>query len=101
MQPFPRYDLGDSVRLRPDPCPCGNPLPAVRVQGRAGDVLTFPTERGEQVSLAPLTFGTLLDRTPGVDRFQIVRTEPTGCGCGCGWPAVPTRTGCGPPRTAS
>jgi phenylacetate-coenzyme A ligase PaaK-like adenylate-forming protein len=76
VQPFLRYDLGDSVRLRPDPCPCGNRLPAVQVQGRAGDVLTFPTERGDQVSLAPLTFGTLLDRTPGVDLFQIVQTEP-------------------------
>ncbi len=28
VQPIIRYDLGDSVTARPDPCPCGNPLPA-------------------------------------------------------------------------
>jgi phenylacetate-CoA ligase len=28
VQPFLRYDLGDRVLLRPDPCPCGSPLPA-------------------------------------------------------------------------
>lgn len=77
VQPFLRYDLGDRVLLRPDPCPCGNPLPAVRVRGRAGDVLTFPTERGEQVSVAPLAFGTLFDRTPGVELFQVEQTAPT------------------------
>lgn len=41
VQPILRYDLGDSIVQRPDPCPCGNPLPAIRVQGRAADVLTF------------------------------------------------------------
>ena len=28
-------ELGDSVLARPDPCPCGSPLPAIRVQGPA------------------------------------------------------------------
>lgn len=77
VQPILRYDLGDSVLERPDPCPCGNPLPAIRVQGRSADVLTFPTERGEPVAIAPLAFGTLVDRTPGVELFQIVQTAPT------------------------
>ncbi|MEV0280485.1 phenylacetate--CoA ligase family protein [Streptomyces sp. NPDC050610] len=77
VQPFLRYDLGDSVLVRPEPCPCGNPLPAIRVQGRAGDILTFPDGRGRDVSLAPLAFGTLFDRTPGVERFQIEQTAPT------------------------
>lgn len=27
VQPIVRYDLGDSVIERPDPCPCGSPLP--------------------------------------------------------------------------
>lgn len=71
VQPILRYDLGDSVLQRPDPCPCGNPLPAIRVQGRSADVLTFPVERGE-----PLAFGSLADRTPGVEQFQIVQTAP-------------------------
>ncbi|MFH8597863.1 phenylacetate--CoA ligase family protein [Streptomyces rimosus] len=77
VQPFLRYDLGDSVLLRPDPCPCGSPLPAIRVRGRAGDILTFPTPHGTPVQLAPLAFGTLFDRTPGVELFQIEQTTPT------------------------
>lgn len=75
-QPILRYDLGDSVLMKPDPCPCGNPLPAIRVQGRAGDVLTFPADHGE-VTIAPLAFSTLFDRTPGIEMFQIVQTSPT------------------------
>ncbi|MFF4220197.1 phenylacetate--CoA ligase family protein [Streptomyces nondiastaticus] len=77
VQPFLRYDLGDSVLLRPDPCPCGSPLPAIRVRGRAGDVLTFPTGNGGHVSLSPLAFGTLVDRTPGIELFQIEQTAPS------------------------
>ncbi|MEV5596763.1 phenylacetate--CoA ligase family protein [Streptomyces sp. NPDC052496] len=76
VQPFLRYDLGDSVLLRPDPCPCGNPLPALRVQGRSGDILTFPARSGAPVQLAPLAFGTLFDRTPGVELFQVEQTAP-------------------------
>ena len=76
-QPILRYDLGDSIVWRPDRCPCGNPLPAVRVQGRAADVLTFPTDRDQPVSIAPLVFGTLVDRIPGIEMFQIVQTAQT------------------------
>jgi phenylacetate-coenzyme A ligase PaaK-like adenylate-forming protein len=57
--------------------PCGSPLPAIRVQGRAADVLTFPGVHGEQVSLSPMLVGTLLDRVPGVEQFQVVQTAPT------------------------
>lgn len=77
VQPIIRYDLGDSVRVRPDPCPCGNPLPAIKVQGRAADVLTFPTNDQKSIQIAPLAFVTLVDRTPGVEMFQIVQTAPT------------------------
>ncbi|MFC7624791.1 phenylacetate--CoA ligase family protein [Microlunatus sp. GCM10028923] len=76
VQPFLRYDLGDSVVLRPDPCPCGNPLPAVRVQGRAADLLAFPGVRAA-AELSPMLFGTLLDRIPGLDRYQVIQTAPT------------------------
>jgi phenylacetate-coenzyme A ligase PaaK-like adenylate-forming protein len=77
VQPFLRYDLGDSVLLRPDSCPCGSPLPAIRVAGRVADMLSFPTGLGGDVAISPMLFGTLLDRTPGIDRFQIVQTAPT------------------------
>jgi phenylacetate-coenzyme A ligase PaaK-like adenylate-forming protein len=75
VQPILRYDLGDSIIVRPDPCPCGNPLPAIRVRGRSAEVLSFPTESGAQVSIAPLAFD--LEHVPGVDLFQIVQTTPT------------------------
>lgn len=74
VQPVLRYDLGDSVLQRPDPCPCGNPLPAIRVQGRAAEVLTFSTERGERVFIPPLAFE--VDHIPGIERVQVVQTSP-------------------------
>lgn len=77
VQPILRYDLGDALLQRPDPCPCGDPLPAIRVQGRTADVLTFPTHDGEPVTIAPLAFATLADQTPGLERFQVVQTTPT------------------------
>jgi len=76
VQPILRYDLGDSILARPDPCPCGDPLPAIRVQGRASDVLTFPTPSGDKVRIAPLAFGTLLDQVCGVEMSQIMQTTP-------------------------
>jgi hypothetical protein len=48
----------------------------VRVHGRAGDILTFPAGHGEPVRIAPLAFGTLFDRTPGVELFQVEQTAP-------------------------
>lgn len=76
-QPILRYDLGDSVLLRPDPCPCGDPLPAIQVEGRTADLLTFPTSSGEPVTIAPLTISLTLERLPGIELFQIVHTAPT------------------------
>lgn len=75
VQPILRYDLGDSVLQRPDPCPCGNPLPAIRVQGRSADVLTFSGENGEQVPIPPLALE--MDHVPGVELSQVVQSSPT------------------------
>jgi phenylacetate-coenzyme A ligase PaaK-like adenylate-forming protein len=76
VQPIIRYDLGDSVTMRPGPCPCGNPLPAVRVQGRTSEVISLPAPDGRTVDLPPLALGTLVDGTAGVRMFQIVQTDP-------------------------
>lgn len=76
-QPIIRYDLGDSVVERPDQCPCGSPLPAIRVQGRAADVLTFPAERGGHATIPPLAFGIVVDRIAGIELIQIVHDTPT------------------------
>ncbi|SCE97280.1 Phenylacetate-coenzyme A ligase PaaK, adenylate-forming domain family [Micromonospora viridifaciens] len=81
VQPILRYDLGDAVLARPDPCPCRNPGPAVRVQGRAADLLTFPrpdpAREQTPITLAPLPLATLLEAIPGLELFQIVQTAPT------------------------
>ncbi len=77
VQPVLRYDLGDGILQRPDPCPCGDRLPAIRVQGRAADVLIFPVAYGERISISPLALGTLVDRALEVELFQIVQTAPT------------------------
>jgi phenylacetate-CoA ligase len=77
VQPIIRYDLGDSIVVRPDPCPCGNPLPAIQVQGRTADVLVVTAQDGREVRLPPLSLGTLVDRVPGVSRFQIVQDRST------------------------
>ncbi|SDM87734.1 hypothetical protein SAMN04488074_12874 [Lentzea albidocapillata subsp. violacea] len=79
-QPILRYDLGDAVQLRPAPCPCGNPLPAIHVQGRTADLLTFPARGGEPVTIAPLALSLALERLSGVELFQIVQTTPTNLG---------------------
>lgn len=77
VQPILRYDLGDVAVANPERCPCGDPLPALRVQGRAGDLLAFPTPAGHTATLAPLVFTALLDRIPGIAQFQVVHTACT------------------------
>lgn len=76
-QPILRYDLGDAVLLRPDPCPCGDPLPAIRVQGRTADLLAFPAQGSGSITITALTLNTLLDNIPAVEVAQIVQTSPT------------------------
>ncbi|MFC3477077.1 phenylacetate--CoA ligase family protein [Halobacterium litoreum] len=73
IQPIIRYDLGDSVTVHPDPCPCGSAFPAIDVEGRAGDVLRFQTADGD-VPVFPLALSTVVEEVPGVRRAQIVRT---------------------------
>ena len=76
VQPLIRYDQGDSVTLRPDACPCGSPLPAIRVVGRTNDTLSFQTEDAGEVRLLPLALGTVIEETPDVRRFQAIKTSP-------------------------
>jgi phenylacetate-coenzyme A ligase PaaK-like adenylate-forming protein len=75
VQPLIRYDLGDSVVERPDPCPCGNPLQAIRVSGRRDDPLLFRTAEGARVVVVAPALATLLQSTPGVQRSQLIRTS--------------------------
>jgi phenylacetate-coenzyme A ligase PaaK-like adenylate-forming protein len=76
VQPLIRYDLGDSVTVKPDPCPCGSPLPAIQVQGRTADILRLPSLSGGIVAILPLAIGTVVEETPGVYRAQVMQTGP-------------------------
>lgn len=76
VQPVIRYDLGDRVRVHPDPCPCGHPLPTVAVEGRTNDALSLESAPGSRVTVLPLALGTVVEETPGVHRFQAIQTAP-------------------------
>lgn len=76
VQPIIRYDLGDSVTARLDPCPCGSVLPAFRVAGRRDDVLRLDGGGGREVAIAPLAVGTVVDEVSGVHRSQLIQEAP-------------------------
>lgn len=77
IQPIIRYDLGDSVVARPDPCPCGSPFPAIQVEGRRDDVLRLVARDGRTVAVLPLAIGAALESAQGVRRGQLIQTGPS------------------------
>jgi phenylacetate-CoA ligase len=76
VQPIIRYDLGDSVVVKPGPCACGSPLPAIRVEGRHDDVVSMVAPDGRVVRLLPLALTTIVEEAAHLHRFQIVQTAP-------------------------
>ncbi|MGE5169863.1 MAG: hypothetical protein ACM3JC_05765 [Rudaea sp.] len=76
VQPVIRYDLGDSIIVKPEPCGCGSPLPAIRAEGRRDDIVALRTAQGRVVRLSPLALTTVVeDAVPG-HRFQLVQSAP-------------------------
>jgi putative adenylate-forming enzyme len=73
VQPIIRYDLGDRVRARVGPCPCGNALPAVEIEGRAGDILALKTGDGAIVKIVPLAIATVVEDAAQIYCFQILQ----------------------------
>ncbi len=73
VQPIIRYDLGDSVRVQDGPCACGNPLPAIQVEGRSDDVIVMFARDGTRRQLVPLALTTIVEDAAKVYRFQIVQ----------------------------
>jgi phenylacetate-CoA ligase len=72
-QPLIRYELSDSVRLSPDPCPSGHPFALVdAIQGRVEDILFFQGTAGGVVSVHPLLFSRIMDILP-VSGWQVVQ----------------------------
>ena len=76
VQPIIRYDLGDSITVSPDPCPCGIALPVIRVEGRKDEILTCQAPDGEAVTLPPLALANAVEETPGVRSYQVIQTAP-------------------------
>jgi phenylacetate-CoA ligase len=72
-QPIIRYDLGDSVVVKPGPCACGSPLPAIQVEGRHDDVVSMTAPDGHVVRLLPLALTTIVEEAGHLHRFQIVQ----------------------------
>jgi phenylacetate-coenzyme A ligase PaaK-like adenylate-forming protein len=76
VQPIIRYDLGDRMALAAQPCPCGNPMPAMFVEGRTDDTLQMRSSQGRVVPLPPLAIATVVEDAAQVHRFQLVQTAP-------------------------
>ncbi len=76
IAPIVRYDLGDSIRVFPEPCACGDPRPAISVQGRADDLLQLRDAQGRRVPVSPLALVTLLEEQAGLLHFQLRQTGP-------------------------
>lgn len=76
VQPVIRYELGDSVVIAAQPCPCGSPLPTITPEGRTNEILRVTRAGGEEVVLLPMAVATVVEETPGVLRYQIVQTAP-------------------------
>ncbi|MEZ5663201.1 MAG: phenylacetate--CoA ligase family protein [Burkholderiaceae bacterium] len=75
VQPLIRYDLGDHVCFRAEPCPCGSPLPAIEVQGRRDDTLRVAGRHGQAVALLPLALSTVLEDSAALFDFQICQQD--------------------------
>jgi phenylacetate-coenzyme A ligase PaaK-like adenylate-forming protein len=80
VQPFIRYDLGDTVTQGAAPCPCGSTLPTVSVHGRRDDIVVLQTPAGRSVSLLPNPLLRLAGETPGVQASQVVQHGPDRLG---------------------
>ncbi|WP_293308732.1 phenylacetate--CoA ligase family protein [Mycolicibacterium sp.] len=74
VQPLIRYELGDSVVMAEQTCPCGSALPTIAVEGRTDEVLQVPGADGGLVALLPLAISEVVEETPGVLSYQIVQT---------------------------
>ncbi|RPJ44145.1 MAG: phenylacetate--CoA ligase family protein [Chloroflexi bacterium] len=77
VQPILRYNLGDRITMRPDACPCGNPLPAIRVDGRTDEVLRLQAESGKVIPVLPLAIWAVIKSAHGVQRFQVIQVAPS------------------------
>lgn len=74
LQPLIRYDLGDRIRRRREPCECGSPLSCVEVDGRDDDLLLLRDAHHRAVGLPPLALVTVLEDEAELFEFQLQQT---------------------------
>lgn len=73
-QPIVRYRLGDVLRERSRPCPCGSALTAIeRIEGREGDTLVFRGLDGRDVPVFADVITRALLYADGFDEYRITQ----------------------------
>jgi phenylacetate-CoA ligase len=73
VQPFIRYDLGDSITMPRRACRCGSAFPVLKVEGRRDEILLLNNNQGRAIRLLPLALASVVEEG-GVHRFQIIQT---------------------------
>jgi len=76
VQPILRYDIGDSITMLPDRCPCGSPLPLIRPEGRRDEILYLESPDGGEKPILPLVLATIVEETEGILSYQVIRAGP-------------------------
>ncbi len=77
VQPFIRYDLGDSITMLRQACRCGSAFPVLKVEGRRDEILLLNDSQGRAIPLLPLALASVVEES-GVHRFQIIQTAAAG-----------------------
>ncbi|KQZ24999.1 F390 synthetase-related protein [Microbacterium sp. Root553] len=73
-QPIVRYRLGDVLRERTSPCPCGTALTAIeRIEGREGDTLILRGLDGREVPVFADVITRALLYADGFDEYRITQ----------------------------
>ena len=75
-QPLIRYEVSDRVsRSRTEYCSCGRPFALLEgIEGRAPEVLYFPTRTGGEVAVIPHMFHRVMDTVPA-SGWQVVQEQ--------------------------
>lgn len=74
-QPIMRYRLGDVLRERREPCPCGSALTAIeRIEGREGDTLVFRRLDGRSIPVFADVITRALIHADGFDEYRVTQT---------------------------
>jgi phenylacetate-coenzyme A ligase PaaK-like adenylate-forming protein len=74
-QPLIRYELSDRVKLAVSRCGCSKPYALIdAIQGRAEEMLEFPSVSGGLTAVHPLVFERILDGVPAAE-WQVIQEQ--------------------------